>query len=138
MRKTGLIALLGLALLVLAACEGFSQTGVSSSSQQGMNGGQETYRANRANGTITEDIEVDGATSGLILDASVTLTVGKGSFKIELLGEDEEVTLTLEARDGETVSGQGWMTTDGFGSANYRVTANEAEDVEYRIEYTFR
>ena len=30
------------------------------------------------------------------------------------------------------------MVTDAFGEADYRVTAAEAEDVEYLIEYTFR
>jgi hypothetical protein len=30
------------------------------------------------------------------------------------------------------------MVTDGFGDASYRVTATEAEDVEYSIEYVFR
>jgi len=64
--------------------------------------------------------------------------VGAGSYKIELLGENDEVTLALEAQGGETLTGQGWMVTDAFGDASYRVTAVQAEDVEYRIEYSFR
>jgi hypothetical protein len=123
--------------LLLAGCEGYTETGARSSSQQGMSGGEESARANKANGTIEKEIEFDGA-SGLILDADVTLSVEKGTFKIELIGEDDEVTLTLEARDGETVSGHGWMAVDSFGEANYRVTATEAENVEYTIEYTYR
>jgi hypothetical protein len=138
MRNTRLFLLLGLVLLLfLAACDSYSQTGVRSTSQQTMSGGKITTSVNRANGTITEDIEVEGV-ADLILDADVTLSVGAGSFKIELLGEDDQVTLALEARDGQSVTGQGWMVTDGFGDASYRVTAVEAEDVEYTIEYTFR
>jgi hypothetical protein len=138
MRNIRLVLLLGLVLLLsLGACDSYSQTGVQSSSQQTMSGGKVTTRASKANGTITEEITVEGV-ADLILDASVTISVGAGSFKIELLGEDDQVTLALEARDGQTVDGQGWMVTDGFGEASYRVTAVESEDVEYTIEYTFR
>jgi hypothetical protein len=48
------------------------------------------------------------------------------------------VTATFEAGAGESISGQGWMVPDNFGEASYRLTATEAEDVEYRIDYTFR
>jgi hypothetical protein len=138
MRNFRYFLLLGLALvLFVAACDSYSQTGVRSSSVQDMSGGQVTTSVSKANGTITEGIEVEGV-ADLILDANVTLSVGSGSFKIELLGEDDQATLTLEARDGQTVEGQGWMVTDSFGEASYRVTAVEAEDVEYMIEYTFR
>jgi hypothetical protein len=102
-----------------------------------MNGGGETASADKANGSTEKAIEVEGV-SGLILDANVTISVEKGTYKIELIGENGEVTLALEASDGETVSGQGWMAVDTFGEANYRVTATEAENVEYSIEYTYR
>jgi hypothetical protein len=139
MRGTRWLVGLGLALLILSlvACEGYSQTGVQSASSSSTNGGTLTVRAKKANGSVTEDLET-AAAGGWILDADVTLTVGKGSYKIELLGEDDQVTLTLEAGAGETVSGQGWMITDGFGEASYRVTAVEAEEVEYTIDYTYR
>ena len=138
MRNMRHFLLLGLALaLFVVACDSYSQTGVRSSNVQDMSGGRVTTSVSKANGTITEAIEVEGI-ADLILDATVTLSVGSGSFKIELLGEDEQPTLTLEAHAGQTVDGQGWMVTDSFGEASYRVTATEAEDVEYNIEYTFR
>lgn len=139
MRRIIVVSLLGLVVLALflTACEGYSQTGARTSSQQGANGGNLTTKANKANGTLEEAIEIEGG-SGLILEADVTLSVEKGSFKIELLGEDGQVTLTLEARDGQAVSGHGQMVVDSFDEANYRVTATEAENVEYTIEYTFR
>lgn len=139
MRRTRWLVGLGLVLLilVLVACEGYSQSGVKTSSSSSTSGGTLTVRADKANGSIIQDMETASA-GGWTLDAEVTLTVGKGSYKIELLGEDEQVTLTLEAGAGETVSGQGWMITDAFGEASYRVTAVEAEDVEYTIDYIFR
>lgn len=129
------VSLLVLALLV-AGCEGYTEMNSRSSEHQDGSGGRLSMSFGKANGTSTKDLET-GA-SGAILDASVVLTVGKGSYKIELLGENDEVTLVLEAQGGEAVSGLGWMVTDSFGDASYRVTAVEAEDVEYTIEYTFR
>jgi hypothetical protein len=103
-----------------------------------MNGGEVHAKINKANGTSEQSIEVEGVPADLVLDSDVTLAVGSGMFRIELLGEDDQVTLTLEARDGQTVSGHGQMILDDFGEASYRVTAEEAEKVEYAIVYTFR
>ncbi|MFN2184845.1 MAG: hypothetical protein ACK2UU_12675 [Anaerolineae bacterium] len=128
--------LLVVAVLLLAGCEGYTEMNARSSEHQNGNGGNLTASAGKASGTSSKDLATLG--NGAILDATVTLSVGAGSYKIELLGENDEVTLALEAQGGETVTGQGWMVTDAFGDASYRVTAVEAEDVEYRIEYTFR
>jgi hypothetical protein len=135
--KIGRCCGLVLLALLLVACESMSQTGAQTSSQQGMNGGSVSARISKANGSATEEIDVEGYL-GEALDADVTLSVGSGTFKIELLGEDGEATLTVEARDGQAVSGQGQMAVDDFGEASYRVTAEEAEDVEYTIEYAYR
>lgn len=135
--RLGLFVCLLLLGLLLVACEGISQTGVKTSSHQGISSGDLSVQIGKANGTALQDIETEGY-AGAVLEADVTLSVGKGSFKIELLGEEDEVTLSLEARDGQSASGSGQMTADAFGEASYRITANEAEDVEYTIEYTFR
>ena len=132
------ILVLALLALSLVACEGMSQSGVRSSSHSGANGGGLSVEINKVNGSALQEMEVGGGYPGVVLDAEVTLTVGKGSFQIELLGEDDQVTLTLAARDGETVSGRGQMKVDSFGEANYRVTAVEAEDVAYTIDYTYQ
>jgi hypothetical protein len=124
-------------LLLLVACSGYTAAGTQTSSHQTSSGGDLTVSIGKANGTTTEKIET-GASSEVTLDANVTLAVGKGSYKIELLGEHEQVTLALDASEGETVDGQGWMVTDSFGEASYRVTAVEAGNVTYVIEYTFR
>lgn len=129
------ILLVLLAALVLASCEGYTEMNSRSSEHQDGSGGKLTVSVGKANGTSTKDLETQ--VSGAFLNATVTLKVGTGSYKIELLGKDDEVTLALEALGGETVSGQGWLVTDSFGDASYRVTASEAEDVEYSIEYSF-
>jgi hypothetical protein len=133
--------LAGLSLLVavflLASCEGYTEMNSSSSEHHDGGGGKVTVGVGKANGTSTRDLET-AASGEAILDATVVLKVGKGSYKIELLGENDEVTLELEVQGGQALSGVGWMVTDAFGDASYRVTAVEAEDVEYRIEYVFR
>ena len=131
------LSVLLLVILALVACQSYNQTGSSTSSQRDMNGGQERAGARKANGTATRQLE-ELPNPGGWLDADVTLSVEKGSFKIELLGEDDEVTLTLEARDGEAVSGSGSMAVDSFGEASYLVTAVEAENAEYTIVYAYR
>lgn len=134
MRKVTAIGLILLAVL-LVACEGYSQSGVSSRIRSGLNGG----RVGKASGTAVQDIELEESNyPGEVLEADVTLSVERGMFRIELLGQDDEVTLELEARDGETVSGRGQMVADAFGDASYRVTATEAENVEYTINWTYR
>jgi outer membrane usher protein FimD/PapC len=133
---SAVLALLLVAALLLAGCEGYTEMNSRSSEHQDGRGGDVSASVGKANGTSTKDLETQA--SGAILDASVTLSVGAGSYKIELLGDNDEVTLALEAHGGETVSGQGWMVADAFGDASYRVTAVEAEDVQYQIEYTFR
>ncbi len=133
---TGLLVLL-LAVLLVVGCEGYTEMNSSSSEQHDTSGGEVTVSAGKANGTSSQTIET-AASGEAILDAMVVLNVGKGSYKIELLGENDEVTMVLEAQGPESVSGIGWMVTDAFGDASYRVTAVEAEDVEYRIEYGFR
>lgn len=139
MSKMGTLKLLGLGLLLalLVSCEGgYTASGVSSHSKQDLNGGKLEVRSKKASGSLTEDIEVN-IDRVYTLEADVTLSVQKGIYKIELIGKNDQVTLVLEAGDGQTVSGHGWMAVDSFGDASYRVTAVEAEGVEYTIEYVF-
>ena len=135
--KSASLFSLALLLLLVTACTSYSQTGVKTTSHQDMQGGDVQVRVSKASGSTVQDLEID-VIPGVVLEASVTLTVEKGTFKIELLGEEDEATLTLEASDGQTVSGQGQMYVDTFGETSYRVTATEAENVEYVIEYSFQ
>jgi hypothetical protein len=141
MQKIGVTNVLGVLVLsvVLAACggSGYIQSGAKTTSHQGAGGGDVTVEISKANGSAKQDIE-DAGNPGVELEVDVILAVGKGSYKIELLGKDDQVTLALEARDGETVSGHGQMVTDSFGEASYRVTADDAENVDYVLEYSAR
>ena len=132
MRKIGLLLVLS---LLLVACGDYTETGTSTTSRRGMQGGEETVKIAKANGTSGKSLEVEDDS---LLEVDVTLSAGKGSYKIELLGQDDKVTLTLEARDGKTVSGHGQMASDSFGDASYRVTAVDAENVAYTLKYTYR
>jgi hypothetical protein len=128
---------LALAAVFLVACSGYTEQGPKTSESQDMNGGELTVEIRKANGTSTKSIEVEGA-ADLTLDTDVMLAVGFGTYKIELLGANDEVTLVLEARAGETVEGHGQMVTDSFGEASYRGTATDAEKVTYVMVYTFQ
>jgi hypothetical protein len=139
------LVVVAVAALLLASCEGgFTSSGSSSTSRFSGDSGWLEASYNKANGSVSlalmEEVESTGGGSieGAVLEVDVTLAVGAGSFTIELLGEDDAVTLTLEASDGEAVSGHGQCVFDVFGDARYRVTAVEAENVEYRMEYRFQ
>ena len=140
MHKIGVANVLGCLVLslVLAACGGggYTQSGAKTTGHQGTGGGDVTVEISKANGTAKQTIEAEVA--DLEMEVDVTLAVGKGTYKIELLGKDDRVTLALEARDGETVSGHGQMVTDSFGEAGYRVTAVDAENVDYVLEYSLQ
>jgi len=135
--KSGVGILLLVVALLRAGCEGYSETNSRTSEQHSSTGGYMAVKVGKANGTSTKSFET-AASGTATIEALVALTVGTGSYKIELLGENDEVTLALEAKAGESKFGQGSMVTDGFGEASYRVTAVEAGDVEYTIEYGFR
>jgi hypothetical protein len=122
-------------MLLVAACEGYTESGSRGRGHQTMSGGELSVSINKAHGPATRGVET--GTSGLILVSAATPTRAKGSYKIRLLGADHQLTLTLEARNGRTVQGSGWMVTDGPHDARYRVTAVAAEDAEYAIAYAF-
>jgi hypothetical protein len=129
--------LVGLLALSLTACEGgYTTRGERVTMTEVGMGGEIDVQVDSANGSITKDLEFD--CTDCIVDVNVTLQVEQGSFKLEFLGEDDEVTLTLEASPGEQASGSGYMVTDGFGEGGYRVTADEAQGVSYHISYQLR
>ncbi len=134
-RFLGAAIVLSLALVV-AACEGgYSASGVRESSQVvGGRGGWIEKRIRSANGSVTQTIEVD--LSGRRLDTEVTLEVEEGTFTIELLDAEGNVTLAVQATPGNPTSGRGYMESRG-GEVEYRVTAAEAKGVHYRLEFAF-
>jgi hypothetical protein len=141
MRKVPVvIAAIGL-VLCLAACEAFTTSGESIRAGHSGRAGVLEVSYRKANGSMMRNVAVDDvALKGLvspgdILEVDLTLAVGQGSFKIELLGQDEQVTLALEARDGQTLAGHGQIVVDDSRDVPYRVTAAEAEHIDYYMEY---
>ena len=56
LRRSFLLLVLLSLVLSVAACEGYTQTGAKTSSQRGMDGGEERVSATKANGTIEADL----------------------------------------------------------------------------------
>lgn len=133
--KTLVVAVLvSLLASALTACEGgYTTRGERITESHLGDRGEIDVHVGSAHGTVTKDIEFDYEDA--IVDVDVTLAVEQGAFKLELLGEDDEVTLVLEASSGQQVSGSGYMVTDTFGEGEYRATASEAEGVHYHISY---
>ncbi|MGV8058131.1 MAG: hypothetical protein AB2L12_08935 [Smithellaceae bacterium] len=69
-----------------------------------------------------------------ILITSATLTVKKGSYKVELL-ENDKASLTLTAKAGKTVKGDCRLSVDAQGAVQYRVTAKKAKDVAFDLSF---
>ncbi len=70
-----------------------------------------------------------------ILITTVSLTVKKGFYKIELL-EKGKSTLTLKAQNGKTVKGSGRLSVNAGGTVQYRVTAKKAKDVVFDFSFS--
>ena len=120
------------AMLVMTGCEGASTSfGTSKMSNITEEGGWVKGSLRSANGTIDETIELKQWDKKL--EANVTLEVGGGNCRIELLNGQRSVTLSLEATPGQPVSGSGPMESS-FGKARYRLVAAKAKNVKYRIE----
>lgn len=129
--------LVSLLALPLMACEGgYTTNGERTTESHLESRGEIDVQIGSANGNVTKDIEFDYEDA--IVDVEVTLAVEHGTFMLEFLGEDDEVTLALEASLGQQVSGSGYMVTDSFGEGGYRVMATEAEGVSYHISYRVR
>ena len=128
---------LGLAIalaLLLAACEwGLTLVGHSERSSISPQGGWMETSTRSANGSAVRDLELE--LSNVRLDTTVVLEVGEGAFHIELLDGKDNVTLSLKATPGQPAEGSGYMETDTFGDAEYRVTAEDAKQVHYRFEF---
>lgn len=121
---------------MLVACDGvYTASGCQEREQVGGRGGWVEKDIKIAEGSATEVIEVGGG-GGRRLDAEVTLAVEEGAFTIELLDAEGNVTLTCRATPGDPASGRGHMETNA-GEAVYRIAAEGAKGVQYRIDFEF-
>jgi hypothetical protein len=124
-------------ILLLSACgKGFIATGVSESSQFDRNNGWLEKSYQQANGSTIQEIEL--GRPGRTLSIDIALTLGEGAFQIELLDVHGDVRQIIDGTPGQTVNSFGVVETGPFGNAKYRVTAVEATDVKYRMEFDIR
>ncbi len=69
-----------------------------------------------------------------LLAADLSLSVKKGSCKIELL-ENGSPAVVLDAREKKTVQGNGRIRVNEDGAVQYRMTAKQAKDVAFDIVF---
>lgn len=120
--------------LMLSACEGgLTLSGVSENSRLSPQGGWIEITARKINGSSVRDLELGWG--GVRVETAVAVEVGSGSLSIELLDEEDNVTLSVAATPGNPASGTGYVDTDWDGEANYRMTAEEAQDVTLRFDF---
>lgn len=63
-----------------------------------------------------------------VIVTNVSLTVKKGSYKIELM-ENEKPVITLASQEGKTVSASGRLNMSEDGTLQYKVTAKKAKGI---------
>jgi hypothetical protein len=73
--------------------------------------------------------------SSTVLITNASLTVKKGLYKIELLDMGKP-SLTLSSQGGKTVTGDGRLTVNASGAAQYRVTAKKAKDIVLNLSFS--
>lgn len=69
-----------------------------------------------------------------VLVANASLTAKKGYYKIELM-EMDKPSLILTSQNGKTVKGDGRLTVNASGAAQYRVTAKKAKDIVLNFSF---
>lgn len=75
-----------------------------------------------------------GYSASTVLVTAASLTVKKGSYKIELLGNDQPA-VTLSAQNGKTVKAAGRMNVSAEGAVQYRVTAKKAKGIAFDLSF---
>lgn len=75
-----------------------------------------------------------GYPASTVLVTAASLTVKKGSYKIELLGNDKPA-VTLSAQNGKTVKAEGRLNVSAEGAVQYRVTAKKAKGVAFDLSF---
>ncbi|MEN6622913.1 MAG: hypothetical protein ABFD50_15365 [Smithella sp.] len=70
-----------------------------------------------------------------VLITNASLTAKKGYYKIELLDMGKP-SLTLTSRGGKAVTGDGRLTVNASGAAQYKVTAKKAKDIVLNLSFS--
>ncbi len=84
----------------------------------------------QANGSTTETIKLKDVNNRR-LNTKVELKVRRGTVCLELLDDKGQPTSSLVATPGKPALGKGYLVADVSSAVKYRITAIEAENIEY-------
>ncbi|MDF5738007.1 MULTISPECIES: hypothetical protein [unclassified Nostoc] len=84
----------------------------------------------QANGSTTETIQLKDV-SNRSLNTKVELKVRRGTVYLELLDDKGQPTSSLVATPGKPALSKGYLVADVSSVVKYRITAIEAQNIEY-------
>ncbi len=92
----------------------------------------------KTNGTTTQTIKLGDFGIKNIgnhrVNTNVRLKVRRGTARLELLDSKGQPTASIASIPGKRALGKGYLVTDASGALKLRITASEAENIEYKIE----
>jgi len=135
--KALMIAVAVLLLALLACGEGGSSYSFSTSSTSSGNSGHIEITGD-ANGTVTDETEVDDDFPGATVDIEVEAGVKEGSYTLDFLDDDGSVVFSLDVKPGELARGSGTVTLNDEGEVAYDLDASDAKGVKIIIDYELR
>ena len=126
------------AILILAAlaCEGSGGYTVSRRSLG--NTGHIEVKIGSVGETKSENLEIDEDFAWDTVELDIVLEVQSGACRVEFLDEDGNIALALDAEPGQSAQGNVTLDTDGNGKVNYRVVAEDAQEIKIIIDYRRR
>lgn len=86
----------------------------------------------QANGLTTETIKLKDVKNRR-LETEVKLEVERGNVRLELLDNKGQPTVSITSTPRQTVLGKGYLVADASGLIKYRITAIEAENINYSL-----
>jgi hypothetical protein len=86
----------------------------------------------QANGSTTETIKLEEVNNSH-LNTEVKLEVSRGTVFLELLDDNGQPTASVVSTPGKPGVVRGHLVADASGAVRYRITATEAENIEYSL-----
>jgi hypothetical protein len=139
--KRHTVLLMAVAFLVLAALacgsNGGSAYSFSTSRTSSGNSGHVEITGD-ANGTVTDETEIDEDFPGATVDIEVAAGVLEGSYTVDFLDDDGSVVFSLDVKPGALAKGSGTVTLNDEGEVEYALDASDAKGVKLVIDYDLR
>lgn len=137
-RHTVLLIAVTVLVLAMLACSsnGGGSFSFSRTSRSSGNTGQIKITGD-ADGSVSDETEVDEDFAGATVDIEVTAGVQEGSYTIDFL-DDGNVAFSLDVKPGEPVVGSGTVTLNDVGEIEYEIDASDAKGLKLVIDYEMR